>query len=161
LEIGRRHGASTVLLLAAAGPTRTVTSIDIKPDHRAECQTRFDQIQSAEPQRLRLVIGDSRKPLASEKFGFAFIDGDHSYAGVKADTVAHWAEIESFADRPPMLVYHDAVPNPGLSYKGRINHCEGVTALCRELVESKSARVIETAGSSMWLEKLAELPANF
>ncbi|MDC7785705.1 class I SAM-dependent methyltransferase [Rhodoplanes sp. TEM] len=160
LEIGRRHGGSTALLLTA-GAGRPVTSIDIEPAHHEVCQRLFDQTLLATPERLHLIVGDSRVPLPGASFGFAFIDGDHSYEGVKADTAAHWAALEPYGDSPPTVVYHDAVPNDGLADVGQPNHCDGVLLLCRQLMDAGIARPVATAGSSLWLEKMTELPSDF
>jgi predicted O-methyltransferase YrrM len=159
LEVGRRHGGTTVLLLEAAGE-RPVTSIDIAPDHHPAADAVFKQVTDSQPGRLLLLTTDSRKPLADEQcFGMIFIDGDHSYEGVRADTVAHWDTLQSHDGREPLVVYHDAVPNAGLKHEGRINHCEGVESLVHELVEAGCADVVAAAGSSLVLRKKAELPS--
>lgn len=159
LEVGRRHGGSTVLLLAASGD-RPVVSIDIAPAHNPAAESYFEQVAVSQPGRLRLEAGDSRQPLAlGTQFGLLFVDGDHTYEGVRADTVAHWPALRAHGGCPPLAVFHDAVPNPGLAYDDRPNHCEGVERFCRELLEAGSAVVVKAAGSSLLLRKTAELPA--
>lgn len=158
LEIGRRHAGSTCLLAMASGDRRIV-SVDIDPQHHPDAEAFLSRPGVRE--RLDLRIGDSRVPIEGAHFGLIFIDGDHSYEGVLADTLAHWPSLQSFDGKPPLAVYHDAVPNPGLRHAGADNHCEGVLRLCQQLIEAGVARSIGSAGSMLVLEKLAELPAGF
>lgn len=157
LEIGRRHGGSTALLLEAAGD-RPVTSIDLAPEHNPGCEVMFQRIIASHPDRLNLIIGNSRVPMGEGTcWGLMFIDGDHTYEGVKADIVAHWAELSKGSP----AVFHDAVPNDGLSYEGKLNHHEGVRRVCDELIAHGCAVSVASAGSSLWLEKRAELPEGY
>jgi len=160
LEIGRRHGGSTVLL-AAAGGDRTVTSIDLAPAHNPACDVAFQKINEQTPGRLKLIIGNSRQTLPAETFGFVFIDGDHSYQGVRADVVAHWNSLKAVGAAPGFAVFHDAVPNDGLAHTGQPNHHEGVRRVCDELIAAGCAERVASAGSSLWLRKLTDLPQSF
>ncbi|QYY25294.1 class I SAM-dependent methyltransferase [Diaphorobacter sp. MNS-0] len=161
LEIGRRHGGTTVLLVTA-GEGRKVSSIDNAPAHHPTCEEFFKKIQETHPDRLELIIGDSRTPFAPEnRFGLLFIDGDHSYEGVRKDTIAHWPALVADDGHPALAVYHDCMPNNGLAHKKQDNHCSGVTQLCEELIASGCARVAGHAGSSLLVEKIAELPAHW
>lgn len=157
LEIGRARGGSTALLVTA-GAGRPVTSIDVRPNHHPACDRFFADILAAEPDRLRLMTADSSKPLQGGQFGLIFIDGDHSYEGVRADVIAHWASLQPVDGAPALAVFHDAVPNEGLRYDKRDNHCEGVRQICDELLNAQCARVVKSAGSSLVLEKISELP---
>lgn len=155
LEIGRRYGGSTVVLIEASGG-RPITSIDLAPAHNPACDEVF---RSAE--NLRLVVGDSRKRIEAASFGFAFIDGDHTYDGVKGDLRAHWRSLHAISGIPPTAVFHDAVPNDGLQHNNKPNHHEGVRLACEELVKAGCAEVIESAGSSLWVRKTGELPSTY
>lgn len=160
LEVGRRFGGSTVLLLEASGD-RPIVSIDIAPAHHPDCDRILTEVAERDPRRLRLLIANSRVSLSPpERFGFLFIDGDHSYEGVAADTHAHWSALQGFDGKPPYALFHDAVPNDGYAWqkKNRPNHAEGVKRFCEEIINAGAAKVIETAGSSVLVEKLAELP---
>lgn len=160
LEIGRRHGGSTVLLIQAASG-RMVTSIDLSPVHHPACENFFSAVDSERPGNLRLIVGDSRVPRVGDRFGFMFVDGDHTYDGVRADVSAHWRSLRPFDGVPAGIVFHDAVPNDGLAYAGRSNHHDGVTQVCDELVALGCAVPVARAGSSLWLRKTAELPWSY
>ena len=158
LEVGRRHAGSTVLLCAAAG-SREVVSIDIAPQHAPQSDAFLKQPTVAD--RVTLIISDSRQSLPNRRFGMLFIDGDHSYEGVKQDTIAHWPALLRNGEHPALASFHDAVPNPGLVYAGELNHCPGVRQLCEELVNAGAAKKHASAGSLLVLEKVSELPAGF
>lgn len=156
LEIGRRHGGSTVLLLMAGDP-REVVSIDIAPAHHLACEEYFHRPEIAA--RLDAVVADSGIP-TGRSFGFAFIDGDHSYEGVRRDVIAHWPALKAFDDVAPTVVFHDAVPN-GQGRPSTENYHEGVRLICEELCRCGAAEMLEIAGSSMLLRKCDELPKVF
>ncbi len=153
LEVGRRHGGSTVLLLAASSPRRKVVSIDIDPAHHAAADAFFVRPEVAS--RVELIVGDSRIS-RTEAFGLIFIDGDHSYEGAAADVVAHWDQLIPNG----LVVFHDATPNDGLAYNNEINHCPGVTEVCHLLQASGAASSISSAGSVLVMKKQAELPVD-
>lgn len=153
LEIGRRHGGSTVLLLAASYPNRKVVSIDIDPAHHPVADAFFVRPDIAS--RVDLIIGDSRISHA-EDFGLIFIDGDHSYEGASADVTTHWKQLKHNG----LAVFHDAVPNDGLAHRNEINHCPGVTEVCNRLQASGAALSISSAGSVLVLKKQTELEVD-
>lgn len=157
-EIGRRHGGSTVLLVAAAGPGRHVESIDIAPAHHSTCERVFAKY--VEGGRLTLHVADSRT-FSGAPVGCLFIDGDHSYEGVLGDVKAHWPQVQTGGPAPALVAFHDAVPNLGLAHEGQDNHCEGVARVCAELLTAGVAVEWSTAGSMLVLQKLGELPPSF
>src|SRR5262249_40070783 len=134
-------------------------SIDLAPAHSERCQMIFDAISATDPNRLQLVVGDSRVPLPNRHFGCLFVDGDHSYEGVKADTLAHWNALRSHDGRTPIAIFHDAVPSDGLAYANEISHKPGVVQFCKELVDGGCAQVITSAGTMLWLEKISDISA--
>jgi len=174
LEIGRRFGGSTVLL-ALAARDRTITSIDIAPEHASVAQAFFDRPEIAA--RLELLVADSRKPLAGRRFGMVFIDGYHAFEGVLCDVEAHWNSLQGHS--PLLCVFHDAVPNAGLHPEPEsivaiaeavrtraddpllTNHFIGVEFVCELLTSRGFARRVESAGSVLVLEKSADLPDDF
>jgi predicted O-methyltransferase YrrM len=164
LEIGRRFAGSTVLLAEASGGesgTRRLVSIDNNPAHDAYAERYLSKAGIRE--RVDLRIADSRVPLdPSERFGLIFIDGDHSYEGVLADTVAHWSSLDPMGDAPAIVVYHDALPNSGLDHDPtKLAHAPGVLRLCEELMSSGAAMKHAHAASMLAMEKRSELPEGF
>ncbi|MDO8370146.1 MAG: class I SAM-dependent methyltransferase [Candidatus Nitrotoga sp.] len=158
LEIGRRHGGSTLLLLAASDASRDVISVDLDPDHDPLIDEWF-----ARPEfktRLRLSTENS-VVFRTEKIGLLFVDGDHSFLGVSADVKSHWPQLSNFDGFSSFAVFHDAVPNPGLDYCNGINHCPGVMEVCDRLVKAGCGRVLNQAGSILVLEKITDLPDGF
>ena len=157
LEIGRRFGGATLLLAAASGD-RPVTSLDIAPQHKPRVQAAFDRIARDRPGKLTLLVRDSTLALPGASFGMIFVDGDHSYDGVRADLSAHWPALAPQDGRPALAVFHDAVPNDGRKYESQPNHCPGVAQVCDEVVASGQARVVASAGSALVLEKTGTGP---
>lgn len=148
MEIGRRHGGSTVLITAAAGPDREVISVDIAPAHHATSEKYFADAEFSKSLR---VIKDDSANVTTGELGLLFVDGDHSYEGVSRDIKNHWPDVVESG----LVVFHDAVPNPGLEYCNQINHCPGVTKACAELVEAGKGEEVAKAGSVLVLRKLS------
>jgi len=127
LEIGSASGGQTLFLSREVGFERPI-SIDDHESLRAPEQTHnFAQIPN-----LLQFVGDSHSPaarafleqsLSGRLVDLAFIDGDHSAAGV-------WEDLElalSFSGPGTLLVLHDTVA------------CEGVETARLRLVESQLA----------------------
>lgn len=148
MEIGRRHGGSTVLITAAAGPDREVISVDIEPKHLPIPEEYFANTEFSKS--LKLITDDSAN-ITTGELGLLFVDGDHSYEGVSRDIKNHWPDVVDGG----LVVFHDAVPNPGLAYCNQSNHCPGVTKACAELVESGKGEEVAKAGSVLVLRKLS------
>ncbi|MEN6550044.1 MAG: class I SAM-dependent methyltransferase [Armatimonadia bacterium] len=128
LEIGRFTGGSTLLLAQAVRPFGSVVSLDLDP--------RCDAVLGATLERwgwkdsVALVVGDSRRrELPGMRFNVLFIDGDHSYEGVRAD-FEHWA---AQLDVGGHVFFHDDADRPGIC---------GVWRFCRELEGRPGWRLI-------------------
>ena len=151
LEIGRRHGGSTVLL-AMASPNSIIHSVDISPEHNKSCDEYFIQNSS----RFDLMIQDSGIPILG-KFQLLFIDGDHSYKGVVRDIKAQFPQLEIGGT----LVLHDALPNEGRKYEGMPNHFPGVKLLMDELIAKGYCTELNSVCSIIAMKKVKELDRSF
>ena len=183
LEIGRNLAGSTVLLAAAAGPDREIYSIDNRSHEDRACKDYL--ARAANKARVHLLTADSRVPLPNLRFGFLFIDGDHTFEGVLADVIAHWSALQSSGEHPALVAFHDALPNDNFKWRDagrRVNRFlirvkntfrkrqkpeiapayePGVLKVCDELIRQGSAAKWRSAGSMLVMRKLAELPGNF
>lgn len=123
LEVGTARGGSLYLWIQAATPDATIVSVDLPggdfggayPAPRVPFYEAFRRPE----QHLTLFRLDShdsqtheqvRQVFEGQPLDFAFIDGDHTYVGVKAD----------FEDYGPMvragglIAFHDILPRPDL-----------------------------------------------
>ena len=105
VEIGRLWGGSTVLLAAAVGPDGFFSSIDVNPQCDEKIGRQLASLGMRD--RVRVRTGDSRTiNMPAYDLDFVFIDGDHSYEGVKADQ-ERWGT----AVRPGgYVIHHDMTP---------------------------------------------------
>lgn len=121
VEIGTCHGGTLYLWCQAAAPDATIISIDLPEGEFGggypECRTRFYRSFAQANQQLDLVRADSHSPetarhvtglLRGKQIDFLFIDGDHTYAGVKQDY-----ELYSRMMAPGgFIALHDVAPRP-------------------------------------------------
>ena len=179
LEIGRNLAGSTVLLAAASERDREIYSIDNRSNEQPACK---DYLARPENQgRVHLLVSDSRATLPTLRFGFLFIDGDHTFEGVLADVVTHWNSARNTA----LIAFHDALPNDNFKWRDADRRWKrfsirlknkfrkekkpeigpayepGVLKVCDELVRQGVASKWESAASMLVMRKLADLPANF
>jgi hypothetical protein len=182
LEIGRNLAGSTVLL-AAAGPDREVYSIDNRSNEDRACKDYL--ARTSNKGRVHLLVADSRVPLPNLRFGFLFIDGDHTFEGVLADVVAHWNALQSSGEYPALAAFHDALPNDNFKWRDANRKLKrlwirvknkfrkrqkpevapayepGVLKVCDGLIRQGLAAKWRSAGSMLVLKKLIDLPRNF
>jgi len=183
LEIGRNFAGSTVLLAAAAEPSRAVYSIDNRSKEARACREYLTGDQNKG--RVHLIVADSRAPVPNLRFGVLFVDGDHSFEGVLADVVAHWNQLQSPNQNPALAAFHDALPNDNFKWRDADRRLKrfsirlknkfrkrqkpeiapdyepGVLRVCDELVRQGLAAKWRSAGSMLVLKKLADLPSSF
>ena len=121
LEIGTARGGTLYLWAQAAKKDATIVSVDL-PDGEfggsyPACRVPFYQCFTTNTQKLHLLRKDSHHPRTVEEvkqlFGgpmvdFAFIDGDHSYEGVKADFFNYAPLVKSGG----IIALHDILPYP-------------------------------------------------
>lgn len=99
VEIGTHRGGTLVCWAAVSAPDAHIVSIDMPTDDGIEMGARDEDLarvrQRLQPrQTLTTIRGDSHAPATRERLkqtlrgapvDFLWIDGDHSYDGVKAD----------------------------------------------------------------------------
>ena len=119
IEVGTAHGGSFLLWARAAAPDATLVSVDLPPwelDDPAEAAKRraLERV-GRRGQSVHVIRGDShdgetrRRALdcVSGSADFVFIDGDHSYDGVKQD-------FQDYASAVPpggIVALHDIQPH--------------------------------------------------
>jgi len=147
LEIGTERGGSFFLFSRTAAPDALLISVDLPkhdPKRRAFCK--YLRVKG---QRVSVITADSHakstvelvsRVLGDCKIDFLFIDGDHSYEGVKQDFENYVMLLNS----PGLVAFHDINPdgwtkfgkrtssNSGEVYrfwaevKAKYSHCECV-----------------------------------
>jgi len=117
MEIGSYLGGTLFLLCRLADPHARIVSLDMHRGHLGGARKALYYSFLKSRQRLHVLTGDSHsdrtyskvaRKLGAAKLDFLFIDGDHSYEGVKRDF-----EMYSRLVRPGgMVAFHDIVPHP-------------------------------------------------
>jgi len=107
LEIGRFLGGSTLLITVAKNISSKFISVDlkIKSPAYADDKVIFEVIKKIDPVNVNLIISNSSNYIPPFNLDFVFIDGDHSYAGVKND----YLNIKKYLNNDAHLLFHDAV----------------------------------------------------
>lgn len=119
LEIGTAKGGTLYLWAQAATADATIVSVDLPggPFGGAypECRTLFYESFGREQQQVHLMRADSHHTgtlrFVKEQFGdkpidFLFIDGDHTYEGVKAD----FQQYSPLVRPGGLIALHDILP---------------------------------------------------
>lgn len=112
-EIGSALGGTLFLLAASARPDALIVSIDLQmPIARSKTYEHFPRGS----QRLHQIRGNSQSPavtrrllylLGGQRLDFLFIDGDHSYEGVKHD----FEVFSPLVRVGGLIAFHDIVPD--------------------------------------------------
>lgn len=139
LEIGTSNGGTLFLLSRAATEDACMISIDLPLGAYGggypAWKRPFYQSFAQKDQTIRLIRADSHEPVTQEKVAailqtnkidLLFIDGDHTYGGVKKDFEMY----EPFVKDGGMIVLHDIVPH-------RQEHGCGVDKFWDEVKEKK------------------------
>jgi predicted O-methyltransferase YrrM len=110
-ELGRFQGGST-LLFAAAAQEAEIHSYDLPVRYGLDGAALDAQLLDAverlglDATRMHLAVGDSASAeLPARPCHLVFVDGDHTYEGVRADYL-HWRDAVAPGGH---LVFHDAV----------------------------------------------------
>ena len=120
VEIGTAHGGTFCLWAGAAAPDAELISIDLPPweiDDPLEARKQAGLREVARGrQRVHVIRGDSHAPqtvaavelfLAGRPIDFLFIDGDHSYGGVKQDFDRFMPQVRTGG----LIALHDIQPH--------------------------------------------------
>jgi cephalosporin hydroxylase len=123
LEIGTASGGTLFLLTRVAAPDALLVSVDLKRGQfgggHARWRVPLYRSFAREAQRVELVAGDSHDPRTQERvrrllngraLDLLFVDGDHSYEGVRQDFTDYSTLVRSRG----LVAFHDIVPGgPG------------------------------------------------
>lgn len=116
LEIGTARGGTLFLFTRAVASNATLISVDL-PTGYSELKIPYYESFALHDQRIYLLRMDSHREttlhainriLGGRKLDFLFIDGDHTYEGVRKDF-----EMYSRLLNPDSIIaFHDIVPGP-------------------------------------------------
>ena len=139
LEIGRYWAGSTVLLAMATHDTKVkIVSVDVVEgclDPDAD-----DWLNNYEEKERIDIRVDNSWAMKNFPISLLFVDGDHTYEGVKKDFIHHWNYLNG-----PCLAHDYTDPT-----------CPGVTEFIDEWINDGYANPIEQAGTMIALEKLKD-----
>ena len=117
VEIGTHRGGTLWAWCQVAEPDALIVSIDLDlPDHEKIQASQLLELARAR-QALRLLRLDShdeetlealQAELRGRQIDFLFIDGDHSYDGVRLD----YEMYGPLVDRGGLIAFHDVLPHP-------------------------------------------------
>jgi predicted O-methyltransferase YrrM len=148
LEIGLDEGGTLFLWTRAASPDARLIAVDTRPPGKLGPISPYQLVRrsfATEDQRVSLLLGrdshvletfdDVRDLLAGEPLDFLFIDGDHSYDGVKRDF-----ELYSTLVRPGGIIgLHDVWPAQRQNGQDAPN--DGSVRFWRELEDGRDTEV--------------------
>jgi len=111
LEIGTEHGGSFFLFSRVSAPDALLVSVDAANEDLKPWRTLCADLRT-KGQNVCVIDGDSHasstvervnRVLGNRKVDFLFIDGDHSYEGVKQD----FENYLDFLNDPGLVAFHD------------------------------------------------------
>jgi hypothetical protein len=140
LEIGRFVGGSTVLLsMATHESDKKIISVDLNEGpHNADVDEWLEEYEERDRIDIRVENSHTMKNIP---LSLLFVDGDHSYDGIKKDIYHHWNYLNG-----PCLC-HD--------YMGFENR--GVIKFIDEFIEQGYAEKVEQVSSMLVLKKLRDI----
>jgi predicted O-methyltransferase YrrM len=154
-EIGVYYGVTTCRLRTAMDPSGELFAVDPYPrqrlgfsSHRVIATTEVSRIHIGKVNWVRATGEEAARQLDSENsrdFDFVFIDGDHSYEGLKAD----WEGWSKLIAPGGIVALHDSRPTPNQPESDL-----GSIRFTREVVERDSRfQVVECVDSLTVLQK--------
>jgi len=139
LEIGRYWAGSLVLLAIATHDSKVkIVSVDVVEGcHDPDADDWLNEYEEKERIDIRV---DNSWAMENVPLSMLFVDGDHSYEGVKKDFIHHWNFLTG-----PCLAHDYTDPT-----------CKGVTKFINEWIEEGYAEIIEQTGTMVALKKLKD-----
>ena len=139
LEIGRYWAGSLVLLAIATHDSKVkIVSVDVVEGcHDPDADDWLNEYEEKERIDIRV---DNSWAMENMPLSMLFVDGDHSYEGVKKDFIHHWNYLYG------NCLAHDYTDPT----------CEGVTRFIDEWIEEGYAEKIEQVGTMVALKKLKD-----
>jgi hypothetical protein len=139
LEIGRYWAGSTVLLALATHDTKVkIISVDVVEGcHDPDVDDWLNDYEEKERIDIRT---DNSHAMENVPLSMLFVDGDHSYEGIKKDFIHHWNYLNGHC------LAHDYT-DPTTT---------GVTKFINEWIEDGYAEIIEQVGTLIALKKLKD-----
>ena len=137
LEIGRYWAGSLMLLAMATHDSKVkIISVDVVEGcHDPDADNWLNDYEEKERIDIRV---DNSWAMENVPLSMLFVDGDHTYEGVKRDFTHHWNYLYG------NCLAHDYTDPT----------CEGVTKFIDEWIEEGYAEIIEQAGTMVALKKL-------
>ena len=143
LEIGRYWAGSLVLLAVATHNTHVeIVSVDVVEGcHDPDADDWLNDY--SEKDRIDIRV-DNSWAMENIPLSMLFVDGDHSYEGVKRDFIHHWNHLNGYC-----LAHDYGDPT-----------CPGVTQFIDEWINGGYADGIEQEGTMVVLKKLKDHEIN-
>ena len=141
IEIGRWLGGSTILHAAVSnlyGGQLTSVDLKVKMPTYAKDELIERHLERLNLDNVLMVIGNSREYQPQSRIQYAFIDGDHSYEGVRAD----FENIVQYMYVDADMLFHDACATRAFATKH-----EPVARFIEELKMDPRVVWIEDVGS--------------
>jgi predicted O-methyltransferase YrrM len=129
LEIGTQHGGTFFLFSRVAAPDALLVSVDLASEDMKPWRTLCTNLRTKR-QSVSVIDGDSHatstvewvnRVLGDRKVDFLFIDGDHSYEGVRQD----FENYVGFLNDPGLIAFHDINPDYLTRFGKRTNSYSG------------------------------------
>lgn len=140
IEIGTHRGGTLFLFSQIADPSAVVISVDYQ--YPSEEYRKTLPKLARKNQRIYCVQGDShdsatldrvKEILGSRSVDFLFIDGDHTYEGVKQDFYGY----SDLVKEKGIIAFHDINPDNFIRYGRKTNsYVGGVPNFWKEVTES-------------------------
>jgi cephalosporin hydroxylase len=134
VEIGTRMGGTLFLFTKVSTHNAKVVSIDFPDGHGGgypKSRYNFYKLFAVPPQKMELIQGDSHSAdtkakleeiLNGDKIDFLFIDGDHSFDGVKMDFDMY----SPFVRPGGLIAFHDIKPTKSNEWSGVIPYWDTI-----------------------------------